>query len=135
MTGPATTARRILLIDDNVDSCELFAELLASLGHTVETALDGHEGLRRLVSEAYDVAVIDIGLPGLDGHTVARRAREQLGERTPFLIAVTGYGEARHKAESREAGFSAHLVKPVDIATLVAAIGDAPRLGGGAPAR
>ncbi len=128
MSGTNAPARRILLIDDNVDSCELFAELLASLGHTVRTALDGHEGLSQLVTGAYDVAVIDIGLPGLDGYTVARRARAELGEKMPFLVAVTGYGEARHKAESREAGFSAHLVKPVDIDVLVAAITQAPRL-------
>jgi CheY-like chemotaxis protein len=69
-----------------------------------------------------EVAVLDIGLPGLDGYDLARRLRDELGPRTPRLIAVTGYGRDSDRERSRIAGFDVHLVKPVDIDTLIRAV-------------
>lgn len=122
MTMPSSGGRRVLLVDDNEDSCTLFEIALTSEGHTVDVAHDGLVGLERLVAGSYDVAFIDIGLPGIDGYEVARRARKALGEKTPKLVAMTGWGRDRDRDEARAAGFTSHLVKPVDIADLVSAV-------------
>jgi len=105
---------KILLVDDNVDSCELFALLLERMGHAVQSAHTGDEGLSQLESGAFDLAIIDIGLPVLDGLQVAARARETLGPRTPRLVAMTGHVRAEDVEASRHAGFDEHLPKPVD---------------------
>jgi two-component system, sensor histidine kinase len=71
-----------------------------------------------LLTDAFDVAVVDLGLPGLDGYAVARRARETLGANSPLLVAMTGYGGPNERAASAHAGFDVHLVKPVPPETL-----------------
>lgn len=104
---------RILLIDDNVDSCEMFRAALELAGHRVDCAHDGAEGLRLALESTHDTAVIDIGLPGLNGYEVAQRLAAELGDKRPFLIAMTGYGRQQDRKLSIEAGFDMHLVKPV----------------------
>jgi len=125
--------KRILVVDDNEDAGEMLAELLRSMGHEVQVAPDGPTALRHLLSFPAEVAILDLGLPVMDGFELARQVRAQheaqagakRGER-PRLIAVTGYGRDRDIAESRSAGFDVHLVKPVDIGALVSALDPAP---------
>ncbi|HTA20992.1 MAG TPA: PAS domain S-box protein [Polyangia bacterium] len=115
-------ARRILVVDDNEDARELLAELLRSLGHEVAVAEDGPTALEQLRAFSAEVAILDLGLPVMDGFELARRVRDQQGAAAPRLIALTGYGLDRDLLQSRAAGFAVHLVKPVDAADLVAAI-------------
>jgi len=107
------TALSILLIEDHEDAREAMRALLELDGHAVEAAADGPGGIALLRQSHPDVALIDIGLPGLDGYEVARRIRA-LGGRQPFLVALTGYGQPEDRQRAAEAGFDAHLVKPVD---------------------
>lgn len=124
---PVPTSHRlhILLVDDNADAVDMLATFLGTAGHRVVTASDGPQALDVLRTLSPDVAVLDIGLPVMDGYELARRIRDFLGPRTPLLIAVTGYGQVEDAERSREAGFEHHLVKPVDgddLLTLLASI-------------
>lgn len=103
----------VLLIEDNADAREALRVLLELDGYDVEAAGDGPQALEIARAKTPAVALIDIGLPGIDGYEVARRLRALSGPRS-FLVALTGYSdpEDRHRAE--EAGFDAHVVKPVD---------------------
>jgi signal transduction histidine kinase/ActR/RegA family two-component response regulator len=116
--------RRVLVIEDNVDSREMLQALLSNLGHEVHQAPDGPAGLDAARKLEPDVVLIDVGLPGLDGYEVARRIRLG-GGRRPILIALTGYGMPEDRERAREAGFDVHLVKPVEPERLAAAL-DAP---------
>lgn len=110
---PATVSPlRILVIEDNADSREMLQAMLALDGHRVEVADDGPGGVEVARSTRPDVALIDIGLPGLDGYEVGRRIRSELGEAVT-LVALTGYGQAEDRKRTEEAGFDAHLLKPV----------------------
>lgn len=108
----APVPRRIVLVEDLPDNRRLLTSLLELDGHTVFTAPDGEVGLATIIEQHPDVALIDIGLPGIDGYELARRVREQNG-RAPFLVALTGYGQPNDVSRAREAGFDAHLVKPI----------------------
>jgi signal transduction histidine kinase len=113
---------RILLVDDNADGAFMLAELLRFDGHEVETALSGMEALERVNTFHPDVALLDIGLPGLDGYEVARRIRAEPGNGSIRLIAITGYGREEDREAARDAGFVAHLVKPVEYSALQRAL-------------
>src|SRR5205807_10485618 len=91
--------------------------LLGLLGHRVDTATDGPQGVAKALAVRPQVALIDIGLPGLDGYAVARQIRAALGD-TVFLLALTGHGQTEDRRRVGAAAFSAHLVKPVDTAEL-----------------
>ena len=108
----------ILLVDDNADSCELYRFAFEGEGHDVDAVYDGQEGIDRALAKRYDVAVVDIGLPVVDGYEVARRLRAELGERCPYLVALTGYGRPEDKARAKAAGFDVHRVKPLDVQEL-----------------
>ena len=108
------TPRRVLLIEDNRDAREMLRLMLELAGHVVYDAADGVRGLELLEAEHPDVAIVDIGLPGLDGYQVARRIREHPNGRAMLLLALTGYGSPSDYQHSAEAGFDHHLVKPVD---------------------
>jgi len=112
---------RIVLVEDNVDIRETLTELLVLDGYWVEGAADGPQGLTRILSEVPSVALIDVGLPGFDGYELARRARFHLGD-APVLIAMTGYGQPDDRARAFAAGFDDHVVKPVSVEDLSAAI-------------
>jgi PAS domain S-box-containing protein len=124
--------KRILLVDDNQDASETLADVLRELGHEVEVAADGPTALRQLRAFAAEVAILDLGLPVMDGFELARRVCEERAGARPRLIALTGYGRERDFAQSRAVGFDVHLVKPVDLPTLVAAL--EPGGAGRAPA-
>ena len=115
----AAEGRRILVVDDNLDAGEMLAELLGTFGHEVKVAHDGPSALQQLKDFPADVAILDLGLPGMDGFELARRVREQREHDLPRLIALTGYGLDRDFARSRAVGFDAHLVKPVNEAALL----------------
>jgi PAS domain S-box-containing protein len=108
-------SRRVLLVDDNHDSREMYRAVLRANGHDVSEAADGERALAVLDSTAFDVAFIDIGLPGgMDGYELARRIRSHPGGKDVRLVALTGYGFPEDRAQSRLAGFARHLVKPVE---------------------
>lgn len=116
----AVSKRRILIVDDNRDSAESLATLLQMLGHDVGVAYDGEAALRLAAQLSPDIVLLDIGLPRLSGLEAAQRIRHDVGLRDSILIAMTGYGQEEDKRRSLEAGFNAHLVKPVDFGELQA---------------
>jgi len=120
--------RRVMIVDDNDDLAAAVGELLEDAGHHVVILHDGVAALDRLHDIHPDVALLDIGLPVIDGYHLAREIRARLGVTSPFLIAVTGYGQTGDAERSRDAGFDAHFVKPFDNAKLLQAIEFAPSL-------
>jgi signal transduction histidine kinase len=114
----------VVLVDDNLDLTEVLVSLLEGAGHRVESAPDGPSGLARILAIKPDVAIVDIGLPGLDGYSVARRVRAVLGGGIR-LVAITGYGQPEDRQSSRDAGFDEHLVKPASPAAVLASVAGA----------
>jgi len=112
-------SRRVLVVDDNRDSADTMAIMLRIMGHVVESAYDGLEAVRMAEKFRPDVALLDIGLPKLDGYQTARMIRMEEWGRVMALIAVTGWGQKEDRRRSREAGFDYHIVKPVDPGDLV----------------
>jgi signal transduction histidine kinase/ActR/RegA family two-component response regulator len=112
------SSRRILLIEDNVDARETLCTLLEIDGHSVASAGDGPAGIALIPSFGPDCALIDVGLPGMDGYEIARAIRAAAyltaGGKPLFLIALTGYGLPEDQKRAKDAGFDAHLVKPAD---------------------
>jgi CheY-like chemotaxis protein len=110
--------RRVLVADDNEDSAETLSLLLQTLGNEVRIVHDGKRAVEE--SEAFrpHVALLDIGMPGLDGYEVARLIRSKPWGAQIVLIALTGWGEEEDRRLAREAGFDRHLLKPIDIAPL-----------------
>jgi len=111
-------SKRVLIVDDNKDSAESAAMLIKHWGHTVRVANDGPSALKIAESFQPEVALLDIGLPGIDGYEVAKLIREMPGLENTLLIAITGYGQSQDRARSKAAGFGRHFVKPVDPAQL-----------------
>lgn len=107
-------ARRIAIVEDNKDVRDLLRLKLSRLGHTVVDARDGLEGLRIVLAERPDLALVDLGLPGIDGFQLAKEVREQLGDGV-ILVAVSGFGQPDDKRRAIEAGFDEHLTKPADV--------------------
>jgi signal transduction histidine kinase len=113
--------RRILVVEDNADLREGLKRLLEDAGHVVQSAENGEEGVARAISFWPDVALVDIGLPRLDGYAVARRIREELGDKVR-LVALTGYGLPEDRVRARDAGFDGHLPKPVTLGAIEKAL-------------
>jgi len=113
-------SRRILVVDDNADAAVLMAELFQRSGHHTAVAHDGPSALEIAAAFAPEIAILDIGLPVMDGYELARRLRELVGP--IHLIALTGYGRSSDRERALAAGFDVHLVKPIDPATLRAAV-------------
>jgi signal transduction histidine kinase/ActR/RegA family two-component response regulator len=126
--SPVHDLCRILVVDDNEDAAETMAEALRELGHEVRTAQDGGAALVCLESFTPEVAILDIGLPVMDGYELARQIRLQERLAGTRLIALTGYGQVADKVRAHEAGFDVHLVKPVELDVLVALV-SAPKPG------
>ena len=130
---------RVALVEDQDDVREMLALLLNRWGHVVAEAEDGERGVALLTSWPCDVALLDIGLPDIEGYEVAVRVRAELGSRCPTLIAVTGWGQESDRRRALEAGFDQHLIKPVSPRDLrrvlldIASAG-APERSGGRPA-
>jgi len=117
---PAVARRRVVLIDDEMDGLVSLRHILEDGGHLVRTAAEGSAGLAAIMEWTPDVAVIDIGLPGLDGYQIARSVRAS--GRSTFLVALSGYGQVEDKEKARSAGFDAHLTKPADPERLLALV-------------
>jgi len=105
---------RVVLVEDNADLRELTSELLESLGCVVELAIDGQDGLARILASKPDLALVDIGLPLLDGYSVAREVRSKLGAGV-VLVAASGYGLEQDREQAHQAGFDLHVTKPLDV--------------------
>jgi PAS domain S-box-containing protein len=117
--GTKAPGRRILVVDDNRDSADSLAMLLGLSGHEVHTAYDGLEGIESAERVRPEVVLLDIGMPRLNGYDACRRIREQPWGKDVLLIAMTGWGQDEDRRRTVEAGFDAHLVKPVDPQTLM----------------
>lgn len=115
--SPALT-RRVLVADDNEDSAEMLAALVRTLGAEVCVAFDGQQAIDAARSFRPDVVVLDIGMPNVDGYEAARRIRTEAGATGLQIIALTGWGQESDRRRARDAGFDAHLVKPVDLDAL-----------------
>jgi CheY-like chemotaxis protein len=117
------TARDILIVEDNPDARDTLRRILELSGHRVRVAADGVSALEAVRQAAPEIALIDLGLPQMDGYELARRIHAEYdAARRPYLVALTGYGLPEDRSRTREAGFDLHLVKPVDAATLAAAL-------------
>jgi signal transduction histidine kinase/ActR/RegA family two-component response regulator len=119
MDAAAYRPLRVIVVDDNEDAADSLATLLRAQGHTVAVDYTASAALRRARREAPDAMVVDIGLPDMDGYRLGALLRAEPATRNAVLIAATGYGGEQDRARARAAGFSHHLVKPVDMAALV----------------
>ena len=119
--APAASGRpsRLLIVDDNQDSARSQAKMLRLLGHEVEAAFEGGEALRQVAAFRPDVVLLDLGLPGIDGYEVARRIRAMPEGGEVLLVAQTGWGQDEDRRRTAAAGFDAHLVKPVELDSLL----------------
>jgi CheY-like chemotaxis protein len=117
-------ARRVLIVEDNPDGRQMLKLLLEVCGHQVETAADGQEGVEKGLAWRPEVAVVDIGLPKIDGYEVARRLKAAL-DGDVKLIALTALGQPEDRRRALEAGFDHHVVKPADTSHLLGLLGQA----------
>jgi PAS domain S-box-containing protein len=120
----STAARRVLVVDDNHDGAEAIARLLRVLGHDVDVVYDGLTALQRANHCEPGVVLLDLGMPGMDGFQVCERLRAHAWTQRPFIVALTGWGRDGDLVRTKNAGFDAHLVKPVDAAALVRLLGE-----------
>jgi CheY-like chemotaxis protein len=111
---PVSASRRILVVEDNPEGREMLCLLLQVWGHEVEGAADGLQGVEKGLAWKPEIAVVDIGLPVLDGYQVARRLRAALHDQIR-LIALTGYCQSEDRERAFEAGFDVHMCKPADL--------------------
>jgi signal transduction histidine kinase/CheY-like chemotaxis protein len=127
--GPSSSTERemhsleeslaILVVDDNVDAANTLASLMESLGHRVLTGYSGEEAAQMAAAQRFDVILLDIGLPGMNGYELARKIRESKAREGTVLVALTGYGQPQDKELAHDAGFDVHLTKPADFTTLM----------------
>lgn len=120
------TSLRIAVVDDNDDVREMLQTLLELWGHSVRCANDGLAGVELLTAHPVDVAIVDIGMPNLDGYGVAEQVRRQRSHESLFMVALTGFGDGEARRRALRAGFDAHLVKPVDTALLARTLDTVP---------
>lgn len=122
VTATFVIPQRVLVVDDNTDATEMMAALLNMHGHDVWIAHDAEQALAVANEVVPDVALLDIGLPGLDGYELARRLRQGDATRDVRLVAVTGWGQDGDRARARDAGFDAHLTKPAESGLILSAV-------------
>jgi CheY-like chemotaxis protein len=111
-------AERLLVVDDNRDAADSLAALLQILGADARTAYNGPDALAAIALEKPAAVLLDLGMPGMDGHEVARQIRRQPALADIALVALTGWGQEQDRRRARDAGFDFHLVKPADLSTL-----------------
>ncbi len=116
--GGDMVVKRVLVVDDNLDSAESLSLLLQLMGHTVRTAHDGEQALAAADEFRPELVLMDIGMPRMDGYEAARQLRQAEWSTDTVLVALTGWGQDEDKRRSEEAGFNHHLIKPVDPAAL-----------------
>ena len=122
-------SRRILVVDDNVDAAELLAGAIEQVGHVAHVAYDAPSALSAAEIFGPEIALLDLGLPEMDGYELARRLRQHPRLRNVLICAVTGYGRETDRERTTAAGFAHHFVKPVELAALLAAIDELPSAG------
>ena len=120
------TKRRILIVDDNRDAAEILARLLSRAGHQTRLAFDGEEAVEQAGEFTPDVVLLDIGLPKLNGYEACRAILANAKQARPHVVALTGWGQEDDRAKSRNAGFHAHLTKPISFDELNALLADLP---------
>jgi two-component system CheB/CheR fusion protein len=106
--------KRVLVVEDNKDTADSLREVLVLLGHDVDVAYDGHIGISKAKSSKPEVIICDLGLPGVDGYTVAQVIRAEPSLAPNLLVALSGYALPEDRSRSRSAGFDVHLAKPID---------------------
>ena len=121
-TAASAEPRRVVVVEDHDDIRDLLAAALRRRGHDVVTAANGEDGVRAIAKTRPDIALVDIGLPGIDGIEVARRARREVG-RSTRLVAMTGFGQDAVRAQALAAGFDDFLVKPIPVGTVERILG------------
>jgi two-component system CheB/CheR fusion protein len=126
---PSASISKVLVVEDNTDSRELLCELLLQAGFECRAAETGLDALTAVDEFRPDVAILDVGLPGIDGFEVARRLRTHPRHASLCLIALTGYGQAADRATARDAGFDEHLVKPVHAEQLLSLLAEMRGMG------
>ncbi|HEU5254820.1 MAG TPA: GAF domain-containing protein [Vicinamibacterales bacterium] len=128
VAAPAVSiARKVLVIDDNVDAAETLAAFVRARGGDAETAHEGESGVRAAVRFRPDVILLDIGMPGIDGYETCRRIRAELRTDDPCIVALTGWGQEQARTRALASGFDAHLTKPADPRALETLLSDPPR--------
>jgi len=120
--GRTSSPVRVMVVDDNDDAADLLGEVLTTMGHDVSKAHDGPAALSLAAERRPQLALLDIGLPVMDGYELGRRLRAIEGLGGIKLVAVTGYGQDSDRRRSEEAGFDAHLVKPIELEALSALV-------------
>jgi signal transduction histidine kinase/ActR/RegA family two-component response regulator len=128
-TRTTTIARRILVVDDNSDAAESLAMLLKLSGHDTYTARDGLEAVDKAAQLSPEIILLDIGLPKINGLEAARRIRQQSQGKALLLVALTGWGQDTDRQKTKDAGFDAHIVKPVDADVLANLLVEFPAVG------
>jgi CheY-like chemotaxis protein len=117
---------RVVIVDDNQDAARTMAMLVEKLGGSARTAYDAESGISAVRAFRPDIVLLDIGMPGMDGYEACRRIRQQPSERPVIVVAVTGWGQDQDKQRALDAGFDAHLTKPVDPAALAQLLAGSP---------
>lgn len=113
---------RVLLVDDHADVAHGISRLLSGVGYEVHAARDPFEALALAETLRPDIAILDVGLPRMDGYALARELQSRFGNSPPILVALSGYSQTADRERSAAAGFALHLVKPVDVDELVGAL-------------
>jgi two-component system CheB/CheR fusion protein len=124
---PPVRGSTVVIVEDNEDSCNMLVTYLEGTGFRCQSAPDGPAGLALIRETHPDIALIDVGLPGMDGLDIARSLRAGAETASMYLVALTGYGQPEDRRAARDAGFDDHLVKPVDLERLVACLSHSPR--------
>jgi CheY-like chemotaxis protein len=119
---PVSVGARILVADDNRDAADTLALILELDGHEVQKAYDGLEALKLAEEFRPQIALLDIGMPHMDGYQTARRIRDRPWGDSVLLVALTGWGQEQDRRQASEAGFDQHLVKPVDPQAIVSLV-------------
>lgn len=116
---PDSAGRRLLVVDDNVDAAFTLQMLLKLKGHQVDACYDGQNAIKAAESKPPEAILLDISMPGMSGYEVCRHIRETPWGKAIVIVALTGFGKEEDRQRTREAGFDGHLVKPVDLPTLM----------------
>ena len=116
--GPATRRQRVLIIEDYEDTARMLTAIVKSRGYEVRAESNGPAGLRAAEDYRPEVILSDIGLPGIDGYTIARELRKRPEFSKTLMVAVTGYNQEADRKQARDAGFDYHLPKPLNISKL-----------------
>jgi CheY-like chemotaxis protein len=129
-SAPSSNPLRVLVVEDDTESLQLMGALLSIWGYEPRLTPDGPAGLRAATTEMPDVALLDLGLPGMDGFEVAQKLRATPGGSSILIVAVTAFRGESHRDKAFECGFDKYLMKPVDIETLRLVLAEAaPRTG------